>query len=75
MLQLIKQKEEGMMLKLFILLILVLYIQPLIQLSKMEKFYIFSKQLRGKYLKEDNGFIIIHGHSHSAEGFLILRIN
>ena len=28
-----------------------------------------------KFLKEDNGLIIIHGHSHSAEGFISLREN
>ena len=40
-----------------------------------EVLYLGSKQLEEKFLKEDNGFIIIHGHSHSAEGFLTLRIN
>ena len=40
-----------------------------------EVLYLGSKQFGEKFLKEDNGFIIIHGHSHSAEGFLTLRIN
>ena len=40
-----------------------------------EVLYLGSKKLGEKFLKEDNGFIIIHGHSHSAEGFLTLRVN
>ena len=40
-----------------------------------EVLYLGSKQFGEKFLKEDNGFIIIHGHSHSAEGFVTLRIN
>ena len=40
-----------------------------------EVLYLGSKKFGEKFLKEDNGFIIIHGHSHSAEGFVTLRIN
>ena len=40
-----------------------------------EVLYLGSKKLGEKFIKEDNGFIIIHGHSHSAEGFVTLRIN
>ena len=40
-----------------------------------EVLYLGSKQFGEKFLKEENGFIIIHGHSHSAEGFITLRVN
>jgi Icc-related predicted phosphoesterase len=40
-----------------------------------EVLYLGSKKFGEKFLQEDNGFIIIHGHSHSAEGFVTLRTN
>ena len=40
-----------------------------------EVLYLGSEKFGEKFLKEDNGLIIIHGHSHSAEGFISLREN
>ena len=38
-----------------------------------EVLYLGSKQLGDKFMKEENGFIIVHGHSHTAEGYVTLR--
>ena len=38
-----------------------------------EVLYLGSKNFGEKFLKEDNGFIIVHGHSHTAEGYLTLK--
>ena len=38
-----------------------------------EVLYLGSKNLGEKFLKEDNGFIIVHGHSHTAEGYITLN--
>jgi Icc-related predicted phosphoesterase len=35
--------------------------------------YLGSKNFGEKFLKEENGFIIVHGHSHTAEGYLTLK--
>jgi len=40
-----------------------------------EVLYLGSKQMGENFLSEDNSFIIIHGHSHTAEGFVTLRTN
>ena len=38
-----------------------------------EILYLGSKKLGEKFLKEDNGFIIVHGHSHTCEGYITLN--
>ena len=38
-----------------------------------EVLYLGSKNFGEKFLKEENGFIIVHGHSHTAEGYLTLK--
>lgn len=40
-----------------------------------EVLYLGSKKFGEKFVQEKNSFIIIHGHSHSAEGFITLRTN
>jgi len=40
-----------------------------------EVLYLGSEQFGIKYLQENNGFIIIHGHSHSASGLVTVRTN
>lgn len=38
-----------------------------------EVLYLGSKNFGEKFLKEDNGFIIVHGHSHTAEGYITMK--
>ena len=38
-----------------------------------EVLYLGSKTFGEKFLKEQNGLIIIHGHSHTAEGYITLK--
>ena len=38
-----------------------------------EVLYLGSKNFGEKFLKEQNGLIIIHGHSHTAEGYITLK--
>ena len=38
-----------------------------------EVLYLGSKNFGEKFLKEENGLIIVHGHSHTAEGYLTLK--
>lgn len=38
-----------------------------------EILYLGSKNLGKTFFKEENGFLIVHGHSHTAEGYLTLN--
>ena len=38
-----------------------------------EVLYLGSKNFGEKFLKEENDLIIVHGHSHTAEGYLTLK--
>ena len=38
-----------------------------------EVLYLGSKKFGEKFMKEENGFIVVHGHSHTAEGYVTLR--
>ncbi len=40
-----------------------------------EVLYLGSKQMWEKFLSEVNGFVVIHGYSQTAEGFITLRTN
>lgn len=52
-----------------------LYTNTNVIVENGEVLYLGSKKFGEKYEKENNSFIIVHGHSHTAEGFITLKPN
>lgn len=50
-----------------------LYTPSNVIIENGEILYLGSKNLGEKFLEEDNSFIIIHGHSHTSEGYITLN--